>query len=128
MTRIFVLHGSTSLYIPGTQDAKTQQNYHIVKGSFELSDICDNEFHKMAQSFGTTAKYGESKGKAERGTSSTPTRSSPEKIIDDSPEAKKLRVHTKDPNNSHQTSLGLLPPRQHSFSKAFSARYFELVK
>jgi hypothetical protein len=22
-----------------------------VKGSFELSDICDKEFHKMAQSF-----------------------------------------------------------------------------
>jgi hypothetical protein len=23
----------------------------IVKGSFELSDICDKEFHKMAQTF-----------------------------------------------------------------------------
>jgi hypothetical protein len=44
-----------------------------IKGSFELSDICDKEFHKMAQSFGTTAEYGESKGGAERSTSSTPT-------------------------------------------------------
>jgi hypothetical protein len=25
-----------------------------VKGSFELSDICDKEFHKMAQTFGAT--------------------------------------------------------------------------
>jgi hypothetical protein len=29
-----------------------------VKGSFELSDICDKEFHKMAQTFGMTAEYG----------------------------------------------------------------------
>jgi hypothetical protein len=28
----------------------------IVKGSFELSDISDKEFHKMAQTFGTTAE------------------------------------------------------------------------
>jgi hypothetical protein len=60
MTRVFVLHGNTSLYIPSTQDAKTQRNYHG-QGSFELSDICDKEFHKMAQSFGTTVEYGESK-------------------------------------------------------------------
>jgi hypothetical protein len=30
----------------------------IVKGSFELSDIYDKEFHKVAQMFGLTAKYG----------------------------------------------------------------------
>jgi hypothetical protein len=30
----------------------------IVKGSFDLSDICDKEFHKMAQIFGTIAEYG----------------------------------------------------------------------
>jgi hypothetical protein len=30
-----------------------------VKGSFELSDLCDREFHKMAQNFGTTANYAE---------------------------------------------------------------------
>jgi hypothetical protein len=71
-----------------------------VKGSFELSYICDKEFHKMAQSFGTTAEYGESKGRAERNTSSTPTCPSPKIIIDDTPEAKKLWVHTKDSNNS----------------------------
>jgi hypothetical protein len=26
-----------------------------VKGSFELSDLCDKEFHKMAQNFGMMA-------------------------------------------------------------------------
>jgi hypothetical protein len=30
-----------------------------VKGSFKLSDLCDREFHKMAQNFGTTANYAE---------------------------------------------------------------------
>jgi hypothetical protein len=33
----------------------------IVKGSFELSDLCDKEFHKMAQNFGMMANYGEPK-------------------------------------------------------------------
>jgi hypothetical protein len=28
-----------------------------VKESFEVSDLCDREFHKMAQNFGTTANY-----------------------------------------------------------------------
>jgi hypothetical protein len=35
----------------------------IVKGSFQLSDLCDKEFHKMAQNFGMIANYGEPKGK-----------------------------------------------------------------
>jgi hypothetical protein len=30
----------------------------MVKGSFELSDLCDKEFHKMAQNFGMMASYG----------------------------------------------------------------------
>jgi hypothetical protein len=36
----------------------------IVKGSFEVSDLCDKEFHKMAQKFGMIANYGEPKEKA----------------------------------------------------------------
>jgi hypothetical protein len=30
-----------------------------VKGSFKVSDLCDREFHKMAQNFGMTANYAE---------------------------------------------------------------------
>jgi hypothetical protein len=33
-----------------------------VKGDFELSDTCDKEFHKMAQTFGMTAEYARLKG------------------------------------------------------------------
>jgi hypothetical protein len=35
----------------------------IVNGSFELSDLCDKEFHNMAQNFGMMASYGEPKTK-----------------------------------------------------------------
>jgi hypothetical protein len=34
----------------------------LVKGKFEVSDICDKEFHQMAQTFGMTAKYTTLKG------------------------------------------------------------------
>jgi hypothetical protein len=30
-----------------------------IKGSFEVSDLCDREFHKMAQNFGMIANYAE---------------------------------------------------------------------
>jgi hypothetical protein len=35
-----------------------------VKGSFELSDLCDKEFHKIAQNFGMMASYEEPNYKA----------------------------------------------------------------
>jgi hypothetical protein len=40
----------------------------VVKGSFKLSDLCDKEFHKMAQNFGMMANYGEPKDKAKSAT------------------------------------------------------------
>jgi hypothetical protein len=40
----------------------------IVKGSFELSDLCDKEFHKMAQTFGMMASYREPNCKAKSST------------------------------------------------------------
>jgi hypothetical protein len=42
-----------------------------VKGSFELSDLCDKEFHKMAQNFGMMANYGEPKDKTKSSTTGT---------------------------------------------------------
>jgi hypothetical protein len=39
-----------------------------VKGSFEVSDLCDKEFHKMAQNFGMIANYGEPKEKEKSAT------------------------------------------------------------
>jgi hypothetical protein len=40
----------------------------IVKESFELSDLCDKEFHKMAQNFGMMANYRELKDKTKSST------------------------------------------------------------
>jgi hypothetical protein len=39
-----------------------------VKESFELSDLCDKEFHKLAQNFGMMASYREPKDKAKSAT------------------------------------------------------------
>jgi hypothetical protein len=41
------------LKMPGPKEIIT------VKGSFEVSDLCDREFHKMAQNFGMIANYAE---------------------------------------------------------------------
>jgi hypothetical protein len=61
----------------------------IVKGSFELSDLCDKEFHKMAQNFGMMASYGEPNYKTKKHDyrSRTATRMKPQE-----PEVKKPRV------------------------------------
>jgi hypothetical protein len=68
-----------------------------VKGSFELSDICDKEFHKMAQSFGMIAKFGQRNNKIEK--ASITTTKQPEEDSAE-PEVKKLRVQPSDSNKS----------------------------
>jgi hypothetical protein len=68
-----------------------------VKGSFELSDLCDKEFHKIAQNFGMIANYGEPKGKAASVTTGVT------KQLEGHPaelEAKKLRVQSSDPKEA----------------------------
>jgi hypothetical protein len=62
-----------------------------VKGSFELSDLCDKEFHKMAQNFGMTANYGEPKDKI---ASTTIGITKQLEGHPEEPEAKKLRVQS----------------------------------
>jgi hypothetical protein len=42
-----------------------------VKGSFELPDLCDKEFHKMAQNFGMMANYEEPKDRAKSSITGT---------------------------------------------------------
>jgi hypothetical protein len=66
-----------------------------VKGSFELSDLCDKEFHKMAQNFGTMASYGEPKTKS---TTAGVTQKLEENHKE--PEVKKPRVQPSDQEES----------------------------
>jgi hypothetical protein len=63
-----------------------------VKGSFKLFDICDKEFYKMAQTFGTIAKYGGPKEGAEHYMTSTASRPPSDKVTDNTPDAKKIGI------------------------------------
>jgi hypothetical protein len=65
-----------------------------VKGSFELLDLCDKEFHKMAQNFGMIANYGQPKDKITSMSIGT-TKQPEEHPVE--PEAKKLRVQSSNP-------------------------------
>jgi hypothetical protein len=68
-----------------------------VKGSFELSDLCDKEFHKMAQNFGMMANYGEPKDKAKSATTGAIKQLEGHPA---EPEANKLRVQPSDPGEA----------------------------
>jgi hypothetical protein len=79
------------LKMPGPNEIIT------VKGSFELSDLCDKEFHKMAQNFGMIANYGGPKDKAKSATTGVIKQL---KRHPAEPEAKKLRVQPSDPEEA----------------------------
>jgi hypothetical protein len=68
-----------------------------VKGSFELSDLCDKEFHKMAQNFGMMANYGEPNDKTKSATTGA-TKQVEGHLVE--PEAKKSRVQPSDPGEA----------------------------
>jgi hypothetical protein len=75
----------------------------IVKLSFKLSDICNKEFHKMAQTFGMIADYGQLNGKAVKAIITTTNQPEEDHV---EPEAKKLRVQALDPNESTTNESG----------------------
>jgi hypothetical protein len=68
-----------------------------VKGSFKLSDLCDKEFHKMAQNFGMIANYEEPKGKAASMITGITKQLEGHPA---EPEAKKLWVKSSDPKEA----------------------------
>jgi hypothetical protein len=63
-----------------------------VKGSFELSDLCDKEFHKIAQNFGMIANYGQPKDKINKhddeATRRTPSRARGKETVSTTTESK----------------------------------------
>jgi hypothetical protein len=79
----------------------------IVKGSFELSDLCDKEFHKMAQNFGMMASYGEPKDKAKSATIRIAQQLERHPV---EPEVKKPRVQSSDQDKAtgeEEKTLGI---------------------
>jgi hypothetical protein len=77
-----------------------------IKGSFELSDLCDKEFHKMAQNFGMTAAYGQHKDKT--GSTAAATTKQPKENHAE-PEGKKLRLQAPDPKEATTQESGTPP-------------------
>jgi hypothetical protein len=77
-----------------------------VKGSFELSDLCDKEFHKMAQTVGMTTEYGQHNSKT--GSATATTMKQPKENYAE-PEAKKLRVQVSDPKEATTKESGTPP-------------------
>jgi hypothetical protein len=77
-----------------------------VKGSFEFLDLCNKEFHKMAQTFGMTAEYGQFNGET-GSTTATTTKQLEENYAE--PEAKKLRVQASDPKEATVQESGTPP-------------------
>jgi hypothetical protein len=68
-----------------------------VKGSFELLDQCDKEFHKMAQYFGMMASYGEPKNETKSSTAGAAQQLDKHSA---EPEVKKPRVQLSEQDKS----------------------------
>jgi hypothetical protein len=68
-----------------------------LKGSINVSDTCDKELHKMAQTFGMTAEYARLKGDTNHNVLPNVGRSLPDQAFDSMWDAKKVRFHPTDP-------------------------------
>jgi hypothetical protein len=79
-----------ALKIPGPKGVIT------VKGSFKVSDTCDKEFNRMAQTFGMTAEYAQLKGETDHNVLPDVGRSLPNQAFNSTQDSKKVRVHPTD--------------------------------
>jgi hypothetical protein len=80
-----------------------------VKGSFEVSDTCDKEFNRMAQTFGMIAEYARLKGETDHNVLPDVGRSLPVQAFDATQDSKKVRVHPTDPTKTTSIVVNLDP-------------------
>jgi hypothetical protein len=80
-----------------------------VKGSFEVSDTCDKEFNRMAQTFGITAEYAQLKGETDHNILPDVGRSLADQAFDATQDSKKVRVHPMDPAKTTSITVNLDP-------------------
>jgi hypothetical protein len=73
-----------TLKIPGPKGAIT------VQGSFEVSNTCDKEFNRLAQTFGMTAEYARLKGETDHNVVPDVGRSLPDQAFDATQDSKKI--------------------------------------
>jgi hypothetical protein len=86
----------------------------IVKRSFELSDLCDKEFHKMAQTFGMIAEYGQLKGNTDKETVAATEKPEEKKEVASSQKQRNHEYKKRARADPRRTNQGLPPPRQRS--------------
>jgi hypothetical protein len=61
-----------------------------IQGSFEVSNTCDKEFNRMAQTFGMTAEYARLKGETDHNMLPNVERSLPDQAFDATQDSKKI--------------------------------------
>jgi hypothetical protein len=81
----------------------------IVQGSFEVSNNCNKEFNRMAQTFGMTAEYTRLKGETDHNVLPNIGRSIPDQAFNATQDSKKVRVHPTDPNKTTSIAVNLDP-------------------
>jgi hypothetical protein len=94
------------LKIPGPKGTIT------VQGSFEVSNTCDKEFNRLAQTFGMIAKYARLKGETDYNVLPDVRRSLPDQAFDATQDSKKIQVHPTDPNKTTSIAVNLDPHRK----------------
>jgi hypothetical protein len=80
-----------------------------VQGIFEVSNTCDKEFNRMAQTFGMTTEYARLKGKIDHNVLPDVGRSLPDQAFDSTQDSKKIQVHPTDPNKTTSIAVNLDP-------------------
>jgi hypothetical protein len=81
----------------------------IVQGSFEVSNTCDKEFNRLAQTFGMTAEYARLKGATDHNVLPDVGRSLPDQAFDATQDSKKIQAHPTDPNKTTSIAVNLDP-------------------
>jgi hypothetical protein len=81
----------------------------IVQGSFEVSNTCDKEFNRMAQTFGMTAEHTRLKGETDHNVLLDVGRSLLDQAFDATQDSKKVRVHSTNPNKTTSITVNLDP-------------------
>jgi hypothetical protein len=81
----------------------------MAKGSFKVSDTCDKEFNRMAQTFGMMAEYARLKGETNHNVVPDVGRSLPDQASDSTQDSKKVRVHPTDPTKTTSIAVDLDP-------------------
>jgi hypothetical protein len=80
-----------------------------VQGSFEVSNTCDKEFNRLAQTFSMTAEYARLKGETDHNVLPDVGRSLPAQAFDATQDSKKIQDHPTDPNKTSSIAVNLDP-------------------